>query len=138
MIGVKENIKGSDGKSYNLIKIRNPWGEERWKGKWSDSSNMWTSTARSQAGHTDKNDGTFFMSVEDYLKCYYWTSVLAFRESYSRNYLKVPISENTFTFNVKDSKPFFVMFDTLDGRILPKECKDKIYSITMRVFKNSK
>lgn len=30
----------SDG--TRLVKIRNPWGEEGYKGAWSDNSNKWT------------------------------------------------------------------------------------------------
>lgn len=30
------------GEEITLIKLRNPWGDARWKGPWSISSNLWT------------------------------------------------------------------------------------------------
>ena len=47
--------------------MRNPWGYERWNGDWSDTSGRWTNSLRQQAGHTEKNDGKFFMSFQEYL-----------------------------------------------------------------------
>jgi hypothetical protein len=29
------------GKSFKLFHLRNPWGTYEWKGKWSDTSNLW-------------------------------------------------------------------------------------------------
>jgi hypothetical protein len=28
------------GKSFNFLHLRNPWGSDEWKGKWSDTSNL--------------------------------------------------------------------------------------------------
>lgn len=49
-----------------LVKMRNPWGSERFTGKWGDSSSAWTDTLRAEVGAAEKNDGFFFMSIEDY------------------------------------------------------------------------
>ena len=50
-----------------LVKIRNPWGAEGYKGDWSDNSDLWTDQAKQEAGWVnDKGDGVFFMTVEDY------------------------------------------------------------------------
>lgn len=68
----------SDGHAYSimgvvmlstgekLVKIRNPWGEEGFKGDWSDKSSKWTAASKREAGHKDANDGYFFMSHTDY------------------------------------------------------------------------
>lgn len=59
--------------SHNLIKIRNPWGSERYTGPWSDASSLWTPELMRQAkesqpgGYTnDKGDGLFFMDPETF------------------------------------------------------------------------
>lgn len=35
-------VVGSDGKNWNIVKLRNPWGDTEWQGDWSDNSKLWT------------------------------------------------------------------------------------------------
>lgn len=56
------------GKDLKLIKCRNPWGNTEWKGAWSDDSNLWTDDLKEQVGFTAENDGTFFISYDDFRK----------------------------------------------------------------------
>jgi hypothetical protein len=54
--------------SVRLLKIRNPWGRSgEWNGVWSDKSTIWTDSLKNEVGWTDADDGTFFISLEDYL-----------------------------------------------------------------------
>ncbi|XP_035265940.1 calpain-5-like [Anguilla anguilla] len=56
-----------------LIRMRNPWGKTEWKGTWSDSSEEWErvgSTERTALGLTVKNDGEFWMAVDDWCKIF--------------------------------------------------------------------
>jgi len=52
-----------------LICCRNPWGQGEWKGKWSDGNTQgeWTEEMKAAAGYKAGNDGTFWMSIEDFL-----------------------------------------------------------------------
>ena len=55
-------------KGYEMIKLRNPWGAGgEWKGDWSDGSSKWSEhpMVASWLGHEDKNDGVFWMSMDD-------------------------------------------------------------------------
>lgn len=63
-------LKQGERTVHKLIKMRNPWGSERYTGPWSDKSSLWNSSFRNQAGAVDKNDGTFFIRAEDYRKYY--------------------------------------------------------------------
>ena len=45
--------------------MRNPWGNEVWDGDWSDKSPLWTWSLKREVDWVDKNEGIFFMSVED-------------------------------------------------------------------------
>ena len=65
VLGVKE-LTDTAGKKIKLVKIRNPWGTEGFKGDYSDSSKKWTAALKKQAGAVKKNDGEFFMTVADY------------------------------------------------------------------------
>jgi len=52
-----------------LIRIRNPWGIFEWNGPWSDGSPEWNmvdSSIKSNIGLMKKNDGEFWMSVDDF------------------------------------------------------------------------
>ena len=52
-----------------LVKMRNPWGSERYRCDYSDGSSKWTPELREEAGATATvvNDGVFFMTMRDYL-----------------------------------------------------------------------
>ena len=51
-----------------LVKLRNPWGSERYKCTYSDTSLLWTPELRAEAGATEKavNEGIFFMTIENF------------------------------------------------------------------------
>jgi len=55
-----------------LLRLRNPWGQGgEWSGAWSDKSEEWTEERKAEVPEfTDKNDGTFFITVEDFYE--YW------------------------------------------------------------------
>ena len=46
--------------------MRNPWGVEVWNGDWSDNSSLWTDQLRQELEwHDKRDDGIFYLSVED-------------------------------------------------------------------------
>eukprot|EP01043_Picozoa_sp_COSAG02_P067914 COSAG02_NODE_11082_length_1796_cov_56.310548_1_plen_195_part_00 len=58
-----------NGERIKLLKLRNPWGEGEWKGKWRSGCDMWRSLpveVHRQLGYVNANDGTFFMSFDDF------------------------------------------------------------------------
>lgn len=54
---------------HQLVCCRNPWGAGEWTGMWSDGnrSGEWTSEMKQAVGFTEANDGTFWMSIEDFV-----------------------------------------------------------------------
>ncbi|XP_075448777.1 calpain-5 [Ascaphus truei] len=57
----------------DMIRMRNPWGEREWNGAWSDSSEEWQKVSKSEReklGMTVDDDGEFWMTFEDFCKCY--------------------------------------------------------------------
>uniref|UniRef100_A0A667WZX6 Calpain catalytic domain-containing protein n=1 Tax=Myripristis murdjan TaxID=586833 RepID=A0A667WZX6_9TELE len=64
-----------DGSKARLVRLMNPWGRQEWKGKWSDSSNMWNQvTSEDRAKCIKNNDGEFWMELEDF--CYYFNELI--------------------------------------------------------------
>jgi len=66
------------GDTFQLVKVRNPWGSGEWTGDWSDKSDLWnkhSSVARAcdHNAKGDSNDGAFWMSWADY--CKNWSKI---------------------------------------------------------------
>jgi hypothetical protein len=53
-----------------LIKVFNPWSRDKFTGKWSDSSSLWTNALKKEAGWVKADDGMFFMDFDDYYKMF--------------------------------------------------------------------
>jgi len=52
-------------KGTRLIKVRNPWGSERYRGVWSDKdTSKWTPEAKKALNHENANDGSFFIPLD--------------------------------------------------------------------------
>eukprot|EP01112_Ceratiomyxa_fruticulosa_P010738 TRINITY_DN2856_c0_g1_i1.p1 TRINITY_DN2856_c0_g1~~TRINITY_DN2856_c0_g1_i1.p1 ORF type:complete len:614 (-),score=139.62 TRINITY_DN2856_c0_g1_i1:132-1973(-) len=64
------SVRETNDKKYKLIQLRNPWGSFEWKGKWSDGSKEWNSTYIKEMGEVEKDDGAFWMSLEDFRRYY--------------------------------------------------------------------
>ena len=63
------------------MKVRNPWGSESYKGDFSDKSKAWTDDLRKQAGNVVKDDGEFFIPLEDFMTSFSETSLNLDRKS---------------------------------------------------------
>eukprot|EP00961_Rhodomonas_salina_P080889 1088006-Rhodomonas_salina.1 len=51
-----------------LVCLRNPWGRLEWTGAWSDKDTRnWTPELKKEMEFTDADDGTFFMSIRDFV-----------------------------------------------------------------------
>lgn len=59
------------GETFQMIKVRNPWGTGEWTGDWGDKSDLWEKhpAVMKACGHNpkgDSDDGAFWMSWKDY------------------------------------------------------------------------
>ncbi|KAI5616703.1 hypothetical protein C0J50_23632 [Silurus asotus] len=62
----------SNGNQVQLVRLFNPWGETEWNGNWSDGSQTWMTISEEERKKYRNNveDGEFWMSMEDFCKCY--------------------------------------------------------------------
>ena len=82
-------VKTENGKE-KLINLRNPWGHKEWLGDWSDKSEKWTKDIRNQCNNYDiKNDGSFWMSFEDFLNFFIIGGICHLYENYNYSFLHV-------------------------------------------------
>uniref|UniRef100_A0A3Q0QXD0 Zgc:136872 n=1 Tax=Amphilophus citrinellus TaxID=61819 RepID=A0A3Q0QXD0_AMPCI len=68
--GVKETM--SRGKTVQLVRLWNPWGEGEWRGDWSDRSSLWQTVSPEDRKMclSVADDGEFWMAFEDFCKFY--------------------------------------------------------------------
>lgn len=62
--------------------MRNPWGKGEWNGDWGDKSDKWTPKLKKQFNITDKDDGAFFMTYEDFIENFTGVSACHYRDDY--------------------------------------------------------
>lgn len=65
MLGVVA-VTDNNGVTTKLVKLRNPWGAETYKGPWCDSCKEWTAATEKQAGLMRSDDGVFFIPIDVY------------------------------------------------------------------------
>ena len=86
-----QEIKDKNGKSVRLLKIRDPWGTEKYNGPWFDKDENWSQQLRLQTGSVDKNDGVFWVPVDIFEKVFSSFDVTYYRNwKESRVQLKAP------------------------------------------------
>ncbi|EAR85345.1 calpain family cysteine protease (macronuclear) [Tetrahymena thermophila SB210] len=65
-------VMSRDGQE-RILQLRNPWGKGEWQGAWSDKSDKWTPELKKECNLSNKNDGLFWMSIEDF--CLKYSSI---------------------------------------------------------------
>ena len=68
-----------------MLQIRNPWGKKEWTGAWSDKSDKWTPATKAQVNLVEEDDGTFWISFEDYTTFFYITTICFYKEEFEDN-----------------------------------------------------
>ncbi len=133
-----------DGEIEKILRIRNPWGSLEWNGDWSDNSLLWNDEFKKKAGYTDKDDGTFCMSLNDYLKFFTTTYVCAHQLTSIYTYQKIKNKEKNsffyFVFDIKkDVDGFFVLNfkSTKIRQHLKNEANFENYYYSLYLFKQT-
>jgi len=74
----------SEGVTYRLLKIRNPYAKEKWKGEASETNINWTQDLRLKLGFPkDGIDGVFFMNINDFIKNFAHCTICKIREDWA-------------------------------------------------------
>ena len=107
-----------------LVQIRNPWGEYEWNGDWSDHSDLWTPQLRLQVGHVIKDDGTFFMCIDDFYTLFNYTFICQCVDSYIHTDVIIKEHEACVAFELlSETKGFFSAHQVTPRMINNKRCK---------------
>ena len=71
-----------NGEMLKLIKMRNPWGKEKYVGPWSDEDDRWTDDLKAQTNHTVADDGIFWMKYTDFKKAFSYYQIAMYWDSW--------------------------------------------------------
>ncbi|EAR83765.2 calpain family cysteine protease (macronuclear) [Tetrahymena thermophila SB210] len=111
LIGFKEINHHILGKVM-LVRLRNPWGKKEWKGDWSDESQLWTPELREKLRVTKKQDGIFYMSLEDFYKYFNQITICYYHDFFKYSSIKVLESDGKhsqyFTLQVKTKGTYYI------------------------------
>lgn len=124
------------GKVHKLVKMRNPWGTEGYKGPWSDKDPRWTKGLLRKLGHKDANDGFFFMPMEGFLKAFTDYEVLHYKDWKQSSKKVTGKSKPTYSFTLKNpiAQEVFLTFDGLPPSAIPKGCQKDKYSYDLSLY----
>jgi len=92
LLDAKEVDVGLEKKKERVIKIKNPWGYNHWKGRWGDNSSCWTAEAKEVLEYdpTKKvKDGVFWIGLEDLNHYFQHFNACQANESYKYSFLKL-------------------------------------------------
>lgn len=90
-------MNNTEGEEIQLVQLRNPWGTEYFNGTWSDVSDSWNHELLKKAGHHLKDDGVYFISIDD-LSTYFDSLTIArdLPDWHRTNYLHADVPTQTF------------------------------------------
>ena len=132
-----------------LVKVRNPWGLERYICDYNDESALWTPELRREAGATPEavNEGIFFMRIEDFYEQgqstivsydtngWYDDHFLMLNDKTGQNgkwsWCGPTCTRHTVTVTSDVAQDLIVTAHTWDERTYPQEClkRNKVHSI---------
>jgi len=112
-------LQAKDIKGVSLLQIRNPWGDStEWKGDYSDESPKWTEAMKKEVGWTDEADGTFWMTIDDFMKYFNDLVCIYYKDNYVSSSLRFKHPKDTkanFKMEVKEDSILRVSFNQVRG-----------------------
>lgn len=75
-------VQDKSGKRVRLVKVRDPWGTEKYSGPWNDKDENWTPELKAKFDMVNKNDGIFYVPIDIFLKVFKRISYLYYRKAF--------------------------------------------------------
>jgi calpain-15 len=91
-------VNNAQGEKERIVKLRNPWINEFWKGDWSHESQKWTREVREQLNYVPEVNGHFeyWMSLQDLMN--YYERLNIYKTIPGNTYNSINISGDTSRF----------------------------------------
>ena len=142
------DVKNPNGDDIHLLKIKNLLGNNEWTGDWSDNSLKWTQEAMDYINLQKREDGIFWMSLNDYLQFFSFTHICHLNPNYYYSFVKnkiykqrvpTPFSLNKIVVN-RPGKGYFVV-NLKSTKIYQRLKNNSIYenpSCSVEVFREGR
>ncbi len=137
-------VKNPNGDDIQLLKLKNLLGNNEWSGDWSDNSLKWTQEAMDHIKLEKKEDGIFWMSLNDYIQFYSCTHICHINPNYYYSFMKnkiykqrVPTPYNLTKIEVKRPGKGYFLVNLKSTRIYQKFKNNPTFenpSCSMEVF----
>ena len=100
----------NDGReNERLLKLTNPWGDAEYSGDWSETSSRWTDELKEKLQLSEKKDGDFFISYNDFINYFGSIGIVKLHEDYLSNSIRI-------------SKPQAKKCQLIKIKVTSKEC----------------
>lgn len=112
-----------NGDDVTIIKMRNPWNSEKYKGPWRDNDPNWTPALKEKVGLVEANDGAFWMPYTTFLK-YFYNVAAALYQPYKYSQLKVNAVNRQYTVTITNpvKQHLFITGEMYSSRHFPRNC----------------
>ncbi|KAF3939988.1 Calpain-8 [Dactylella cylindrospora] len=137
-------LKAKEIDGQRLVLVRNPWGRFEWKGPWSDGSREWTSYWIEQLEHKFGDDGSFWMSYNDFLRTFRIidrTRLFDSSWSVTSSWVSEPVewentySKNRFQITVPEKAKVIIVLQQLDDRYFKGLEGEYVFDLHFRVHR---
>ena len=80
-----------------VVKLRNPYGDEEYNGRWGDNDSVWNENKefKKKFNYLNKVDGIFHMPYEVMLRCFAVIDIAKLEDNYKTKIVKIPKTKNT-------------------------------------------
>uniref|UniRef100_A0A8R1I4C6 Calpain catalytic domain-containing protein n=1 Tax=Caenorhabditis japonica TaxID=281687 RepID=A0A8R1I4C6_CAEJA len=104
---------------HRLLRIRNPWGQFVWNGKWSDGWPGWPPHMKQRLVHKRSDEtGTFWMDLEDFISRFASVTVCKLRPEWSELRVKQMVGESRISNSLK-----IIITDTCEASFMVFQTK---------------
>ena len=131
------------GKEERLLKLRNPYGEKEFFGRWSDGSDEWTEELKEICEFPgEDDDGIFYMSFKEIKKYFICLEIAKIEPNYKTKFIKIKKEQNNkfqvIKFEIKNKSNCFINLYQKNPRIVKKNgehYKDPVLAFLILVKK---
>lgn len=110
-----------------MVRIRNPWGVDRYTGPWCDGDSRWTAAYQAQVPYNNnQNDGYFFMNVNDFVNAFSYFQINYINDGWNTNYYRRTSDDGTtksYTFTLARQQNVYVAMDFYNPRMYAAGCR---------------
>ncbi|TMW61463.1 hypothetical protein Poli38472_012654 [Pythium oligandrum] len=119
-------LRAVEANGKRFVQVRNPWGKTEWTGPWSDGSAEWTAEWITILNHKFGDDGSFWMSYEDFLETFtvldrtrIFSSEWSVAQCWTRELVQWPnksFAEHEFRVSLEKDGPVVIVLRQADTR----------------------